>query len=239
MKFIKIAGPALIAAFVISMAASATASASVGIIECEAKTGGKFEDSACLKEVSSGGAFEEQEIVGSTGTSKAIGETIFQTAAKELKCSGATGEGVVTSRTEGRGTIKFTGCKEAGGNNCSTSGTGSEIVMPVSTKVVSYTETTLKAGGQSAVRNASGENVTAFKCAGTEDKVYGSVIGSLTPESEMSLSATGKFTVTEGKQTIPAPTNSLRSKFGSAATEKTTIEGTASGTSSTKSEVMG
>jgi hypothetical protein len=240
MKFVKIVGLAFAAAFVLGMVASASASAaSIGIFECEAKTGGKYEDSACLKEVSSGGKFEEKEIGGATYTSKAIGTTVLATAAKEVKCTGATNEGVITNRTEGRATIKFTGCKEGSGNNCSTSGTGSEIVTAVSSKIVTYTETTLKAGLLLAPRNASGANETVFKCAGTEVKVYGSVIGAVTPESEMSQSATVKFVVSGGAQKIPETTNSLRAKFASGATEKATQEGEALLDFTLKVEVMG
>jgi hypothetical protein len=237
MKFVKIAGLAFAAAFVLGMVASA--SASIGIFECEAKTGGEYKTAACLEELANGG-FEEKEIAGAKYTSKAIGETILATPGKEIKCSGATvSEGVITNRTEGRATIKVTGCKEGAGNNCSSSGTGTEIVVPVSSKIVTYTETTLKAGLLLAFRNASGKNETVFICAGTEVKWYGSVIGSITPESEMSLSATVKFEVVAGAQKIPETTNSLRVKFASGPTEKATQKGEALLDFTLKVEVMG
>jgi len=231
MKVIRIVGLTFAAVLAAGLAASASATPVVGIFQCEKVPAGsgKFATAGCLKE----GApkeFEEKEIVGATFTSKSIGGTVFNVASKEIVCTAATSEGVITSRTEDRATIKFTGCKERPSEiNCQNGTTAQELVVPVSSKLVSFTDaTSVKAGLLLAPRTANGENTVELECVGTKIKVYGSVIGSITPESEMSPSATVKYALGAGEeQAIPERENSLRAKFGSGATEKATQQGEA------------
>jgi hypothetical protein len=240
MRFIKIVGLALLASLAISMVASASASATLGIFECAEGTAATGLGSNCL----AGGASEKftvKPITGATFTSKAVGNTVLATASKTITCTGATNEGVITSLTEGRATIKFTGCTATGGVNCqSSTASAKEIVTPVSSKVVAYTSgTETKAGLLLAPRTAGNVNEVEFECTGTKVKVYGSVIGAVEPEDKSSKSATVKFAVTGGVQEIAETTNSLRAKFGSGATEKATQEGVALLDFTLNVEVMG
>jgi hypothetical protein len=243
MRVIKIVGLAFLASLAISVVASASASAETvtGIFECAEGTASTGLGSNCL----AGGASEKftvKTITGAKTTGKAIGSTVFATAAKEATCTGGTGEGIVTGLTEGFGTIKLTGCTLTGGINCQTSGASAkEIALPVSSKIVSYLNSSgeLRAGSLGAVRNAANANEATLECGGTNVKIYGSVIGSVTPEDTASLSFTGKLVVTQGVQEIQETTNSLRAKFGSGATEKATEEGTAVTSFALKVEIMG
>jgi hypothetical protein len=216
-------------------------SASVGVLQCEKVPAGsgKFATAGCLEE-GAPAEFEEKEIAGATFTSKSVGSTMFNIGSKELACTAATSEGVITSTTEEKATIKFTGCKE-GAVNCETTGAGTGVlIIPVSSKVVSYINgTSVKAGLLLAPRTGLGENKVEFECAGTKVKMYGSVIGSLEPEDTATSAITAKYVVTSEAQAIPEATNSLRVRFGSGATEKTTEEGTAVLGFTLQVEVMG
>jgi hypothetical protein len=199
--------------------------------ECAQVAGnGKYNEASCLKE---GGTkeFEEKGITGAKFTAKAIAATIITAGAKKVECTGATSEGVVTSSTEDVATIKYTGCVEvsSGGNCESTGAAAKEIVVPVSSKIVSYEgPSTNKTGLLVSPRNSSGENKTEFECVGTKVKVYGSVTGALTPGGEMSLSFTAKWQLNAaGENTIKDVGNELRVKFGAGATEKATQAGEA------------
>jgi hypothetical protein len=200
--------------------------------ECAQVTAGsgKYNEASCLK---AGGTkeFEEKGITGAKFTAKAIAKTIITAGAKKVECTGATGEGVVTSSTEDVATIKYTGCtEEPSGFKCETSGAGAGVlVIPVSSKIVFYEgPSTNKAGLLVSPRNSTGENKTEFECVGTKVKVYGSVIGALTPTGEMSLSFTAKWQLNAGgENTIKEVGNELRVKFASAATEKATLAGEA------------
>jgi hypothetical protein len=242
MRFIKVVGLALLASLAIGMVASASASAELGIFECTEGTVATGLGSNCL----AGGASEKftvKPITGATFTSKAVGNTVLATSSKTITCTGATNEGVITSLTEDRATIKFTGCTANGGVNCQslTGASAKEIVAPVSSKIVSILNSNneLKAGLLLAPRNASNVNEVEFECGGVKVKVYGSVIGAVEPEDVSAKSLTVKLTVTNGVQGIPETTNSLRAKFGSGATEKATQEGTALLDFTLNVEVMG
>jgi len=201
--------------------------------ECAQVTAGsgKYNEASCLKE---GGTkeFEEKGITGARFTAKAAGTTVITASAKKVECTGATSEGMVTSSTEDVATIKYTGCTESPGSiNCESTGAAAkEIVVPVSSKIVSYEgPSTNKAGLLVSPRNSAGENKTEFECAGTKVKVYGSVTGALTPGGEMSLSFTAKWQLNAAgtENTIKDVGNELRAKFGAAATEKATQTGEA------------
>ncbi len=229
MRFIKIVGLALLASLAISMVASASASASLGVFECTLGSGTSNLGSNCLAET--GGKFTVKPITGATFTSKAVGSTILATANNTIICLGATNTGEITSLTEDKATIKFTGCTLAGGNSCETSGApnAKEIVAPVSSKIVSYTNGNdeLKAALLLAPRTSGGANEVVIECDGIKVHVYGSVIGSITPEDPASLSFTAKYAVNSGVQEIAESANSLRARFGSGGTEKATQEGEA------------
>ncbi len=242
MRFIKIVGLALFASLAVGMVASASASATLGIFECTAGSGVSNLGSNCL--TSTGGEFTVKAITGATFTSKSVGgNTILTAGTKKIECAAATNEGVITSLTEDRATIKFTGCKEEpSGVNCETSGSGSgNLTVPVSSKIVSYTEgTNLKAGLLLAPRNSTGVNELSFSCTGTAVKVYGSVIGAVEPEDTASASATVKFAVNASKeQEIQESSNSLRAKFAAGNTEKATQAGGALLDFTLQVEVMG
>ncbi len=240
MNPIRTIGLTLLASLAVSIVASASASATLGLFKCEPGIGNSSLGANCLAET--GGTFTVKAATGARSTSKAGGETILAVGAKEIRCTAATSEGEVTSLTEGRGTIKFTGCAESpGGISCESPGAGAkEIVVPVSSKIVPYIEaTTLKAGLLLGPRNSRGENKLELECSGIKVKVYGSLIGSVAPEDEMSLGITSKWVVNGGVQAIPETTNSLRAKFGSGATEKASEEGEALHGFASKVEVMG
>lgn len=229
MKFIRIVGLALLAACAVGMIASASASATLGIFECEKGTATTGLGSNCLAET--GGTFTEKEIIGETFTSKAIGSSVLtQASGTAITCTGGTNEGVVTSRTEDRATIKFTGCTATGGSACSSTGASAkEIVSPVSSKIVSYLEngTTLRAGLLLAPRNAANQNLQSnITCGTLAVEVRGSVIGAISPEDVMSQSFTVKFALNaSNKQVIPDTVKPFEAKIGAtgsfeAATEK-------------------
>jgi len=230
MQLIKLIGLAFLAslAFAIVTTASATARG-LGILECVnvGPNNGGFNDAACLVE---GGSHEykENEVVGETFTSKASSTTVLATSGRKIECLGAMNEGEVTSRTEDEATVRFTGCKEAAsGVECKSAGASAkEIETAVSSKIVSLgSGTSLVAGLLLSPHNAGGENVMEFECVGTQIKVYGSVIGSIGPESLMSLSFTATLAVdsTTKEQEIEETTNSLRAKFAGGSTEKATL----------------
>jgi hypothetical protein len=230
MRFIKIVGLAFLASLAVGMVASATASAELGIFECHEESGrGWTLNAECLKFTGPGAGEEHtvKPITGATFTSKASGSTALETGANRVTCTAAQSAGEITSLTENKETIKFTSCTLASiGANCTTNAAGSEIVVPVSSKIVSYLNSAneLKAGLLLALRNSGGENKLEISCTGTKVKVYGSVIGAIEPEDTTSLSFTVKFAQTGHVQEIPE-TNSLRVIFGGGATEKATLEG--------------
>ncbi len=243
MKLINIIGLALLASFAISMVASASASATLGIFECTLGSGTTNLGANCLEEA--GAEHTVKVITGATFTGKAVGATILTAGTKKIECAAGTNTGEITSLTEDKGTIKFSGCKETpSGVKCEApGGVGSGILLvAISSRIVSYTQNaTLKAGLLLSVRNATGENKIEIECAGTKVKVYGSVVGSITPEDTASLSFTAKYVVTNGVQEISelSTNSSLRAKFGGGATEKATQEGEALLDFTLKVEVMG
>jgi hypothetical protein len=100
----------------------------------------------------------------------------------------------------------------------------------VSSKIVSYLEgTTLRAGLLIAPRNASGANLQSnIKCGTLAVEVKGSVIGAISPESEMSLSFTVKFALNGTANKIPDTVKPFEAKIGEsgsfeAATEKAEV----------------
>ena len=224
MRFIKIVGLALLASLAVGMIASASASAELGVFECVAGSGTSNLGANCLTSV--GGTFTVKNITGATFTGKA-GTTALKSGSNEIKCTSATDEGVITSPTADRATIKFNGCT-ASSNNCSTSNatTSKEILIGVSSKVVSYTENSVLKAGLLLEPRTGNENKIEIECGAVKDKVYGSVIGAIEPEDTSAKTATVKFVVTSGVQAIAESTNSLRAKFGSGATEKATQEST-------------
>src|SRR5271163_4846496 len=130
MRSIKVVGLALFASLAISMVASASASATVGIFECVLGVGTSNLGSNCL--TLTGGTYTVKEIVGATFTSKASGATILAAGTKEIECKAATNEGVITSLTEDRATIKFTGCEEKpSGAKCETGAGSGVLLVPV------------------------------------------------------------------------------------------------------------
>jgi hypothetical protein len=242
MRSIKVVGLALFASLAISMVASASASATVGIFECVLGVGTSNLGSNCL--TLAGGTYTVKEIVGAKFTSKATSTTVLTAGTKKIECTGATNEGVITSLTKDRATIKFVGCEEKPSDaKCETSGSGSgNITAPVNSEIVSYLNSSseLRAGLLLAPVNSAGENKLEFECVGTKVKVYGSVIGAITPESTTKLSFTVNFALkTSGEQEIPESSNSLRAKFGSSVTEKATQKGEALLDFTLEVEIMG
>jgi hypothetical protein len=246
MKYIKIVGLALLASFAFSMIASATASAELGIFECEKGVGTSNLGSNCLAET--GGTFTIKQIVGETFTSKAGKTVLAATGGLTVNCEKATNEGVVTSLTEDRATIKFSECTSATKKCHNTSAAEAEgiLLIPVSSKIVSYFGSggVLRAGLLLAPRNETGANETEFRCGntstGTTIKVRGSVVGAITPEDENSLSFTVKFALSGSKQEITEKENSLQAKEGNtAAYEPATEEGTTLLDFPLKVEIMG
>jgi len=242
MRFIKIVGLALLASLAVSMVAAASASAELGIFQCEKGVGTSNLGSNCLTETN--GVYTVKPITGATFTSKA-GATVLATPSKKIECTTAKNEGVITSLTEDRATIKFSGCTSSS-NNCQTGTETGVLLVPVSSKIVSYTNSSneLKAGLLLAPRNASGENEVKFECGGVTDHVYGSVIGAIEPAGTTVADASSKsfsvkFVVTSGVQAITEKTNSLRARFSSGATEKATQEGEALLDFTLNVEVMG
>ncbi len=241
MRLIKTVRLAVLASLALSMAASVSASATLGGFECVAGTGTSGLGSNCLAEA--GGTFTVKPLTGAKSTGKLVGSTVFTAGTKKIECTSGSGEGIVTSLTEGYGTAKATGCKEEpSGVNCESSGAGpGTLVFPVSVKIVSYLNSNgeLKVGLLGALRNATGANEATFECAGTRVTLYGSVVGSVDPEDTMSLSFTAKLVVTGGVQEIQETTNSLRAKFASGATEKATEAGTGVTSFALQVEIMG
>jgi hypothetical protein len=183
---------------------------------------------------------------GGTGNEHTVkpalsGSAVFTFGAFSLPCTGAQATGKATSLTENVLTIKFTGCKNQGGNNCETAGAPNDttIEAPLSGKIVSVgSGSSLKAGLLLAFRNARGANLLTISCSGTAVKWYGSVIGSIGPEDATELSLVTTFKVNGGVQDIEE-TNSLRAVFGGGATTKMTLEGVTLLDFALKVEVMG
>jgi hypothetical protein len=242
----KMIGLALFTAMAVNAIACAAASASnPAVWRCRkvAVGTGIYDDSECL--VAQGGAMEyiREQITGATFTTKDVGTSTVTAVSSgtKVECTAATGGGVITSASEGRSTIKFTGCtSEPGGSKCNTAGAGTgEIVEPTSAKVVDYTEgSTVKAGWLVIPRNASGADELNFTCAGVSVKLMGSAIGSVSTELETS-SLTVKWlpNKTETENAIP-DVIPLEIKVGSGGLEKATVRTEALLTLSLAADVM-
>jgi hypothetical protein len=80
MTSIKIVGLALFASLAISMVASASASATLGVFECVLGVGTSNLGSNCL--TLAGGTYTVKDIVGAKSTGKAIGGTVLSVGTK-------------------------------------------------------------------------------------------------------------------------------------------------------------
>jgi hypothetical protein len=222
------------------MIASGSASASAGIFECVEEPGtGWTLKPGCLV-FGAGGAGEEytqKEIVGATFSGKILHSIVLKSGGIELKCTASTNEGRVTSKTEEKATIKFTGCKsEPGAQQCKTAGAAAEeLLLPASSKIVSLGEPTNLTGRQLLLL----VHEPAFECGTTMIHARGSAIGTFEFQDLMWTRYTAKWALNaNGEQAITVKEQPLEVNVGSGF-ERATFKGEVLSIFGLQIEVMG
>jgi hypothetical protein len=208
MKRIKIMGLCLIAALAVTALASSTAFAAAPEFgRCLAKTGGKFSDAGCTKEVGTGGKFEWNPGPGAKNQFKSkikaeTAATLETVGGTKITCKQETSPGEFKNAKEVGGVeAKFNECVGLG-QPCSTTGkaSGEIVTHPLggTLGVEKVGETPAKNKLALELHSESG-NVAEFSCAGIPVVVKGSVLHNVVA-NKMLLTATEKFAATKGEQ---------------------------------------
>ncbi len=183
--------------------------------KCVAKTGGKFEDSACTKEVSSGGTFEWEEITSATAATEE-GELEFEDSktaigAVRLKCKvvsvGKVGPGSEDSIEK----VTTSGCKLVKGT-CG-SPTVEAVHLPWKTELTEIggePRDTLKSGGT---------GLPGYKSTCT-------VIIKITDTCEAETNAGLSYSLTNGLQEVKFDPKSPKATCTQSKAVTGTVEGT-------------
>jgi len=249
MRRIRIAGLCLVAAFVVSVAATASASAAapefgrcVKQVAVEKIYKGSYSDSKCTKAVSEAekakkGKYEWEAGFGAKNkfTTKGGAATLATKGGKTVTCTGesSTGEYITggTNKQE-KTTVEFSGCLSSG-FKCTTEGKAAgelktnELIGEVGFENKAKKKTALKL---TPVAAAKGKFIE-FKCVGLEIKVRGkgeeSGAGILAPikNDKMTTTETLKYAASKGVQKPvkwegPNPETYLESSFEKLAYEQ-------------------
>jgi len=209
MKSMKIAGLCLVAMFVVSMVASATASAALPeFVQCRnvGAGNGNWKDSQCSKpEVGGEWATRKGGEVGAETFSSTSGAGTLEPRgplAGKITCTSDTDEGQITGPKEvGSVFIHFHGCVSSKtGKECETAGAGAGQINTNSVKgVLGF----IKAPTEVGLRlepTVAGGLFAEFSCSGITVKVQGKVIGVATPLNTMSTSGKLVYKQTKGSQ---------------------------------------
>lgn len=180
---------------------------------CLKVTGGKYENAACTKLVSSSGHYEWHPAFGGT---QPLEKTGFTTAIKEatvstletvngnaVVCKGESSGGKYTgNKTVGEVVVTFTGCT-AFEVSCSSSGSPLGTIVTHTLEGVLGIETPGAEASEDKIAEelhpTSGTLIASFTCAGTPVTISGALIGQVV-SNLMKPSDTVKFKAISGKQ---------------------------------------
>jgi hypothetical protein len=220
MRRIRIAGLCLVAAFAVSVAMAATASAEAPefgrCLKQATKSLSNYDSAKCVKTAGEDTGTEAEKLKkGNYQWFPGVVKTKFTTAIKpttiatletvggtKITCTGETSTGEYTGlKTIGKMVAKFTGC-ETNKLKCESAGAGvgnidtSPLGGPIGFETI--VEPASKDHLASELHSESG-NIAEFECAGLKVVVKGSVLHKITANA-MKLTATEKFTASKGKQ---------------------------------------
>jgi hypothetical protein len=206
---LKMMGGCLVAAFAMSAAAVATASAAPDYGRCKALTGGKYQDKGCTtasvpgKEKYEwypwGSGLPTPENRGVTTKLKGKSATLETVTGAKVVCTSETGAGEIASSIYVIETMTFKGCSSAG-LPCTTAGqaAGTIVAGPA------YDYLVFQSGKQGGRMLYEGYYWIVFECAGgplasLHVKIYYAATGT-TKFGKMVTKETVKYTATKGKQ---------------------------------------
>jgi hypothetical protein len=210
MKRIRLIGLCLVAAFAMSAAAVATASAAPDYGRCKALTGGKYQDKGCTiasvpgKEKYEwypwGSGLPTPENRGVTTKLKGKSATLETVKGAKVVCTSETGAGEIAYYNYVIETMTFKGCTSAG-LPCTTSGQAAGTIVGGP----AYDYLVFQSGKQGGRMLYEGGYWILFECAGgplasLHVKIYYAAISSPVKLGKMVTKETVKYTATKGKQ---------------------------------------
>lgn len=160
----------------------------------------------CLSAVTASGAFaavKKGELVSkATGkvltkkkfTSSGTTQTLETTSGAKVTCTAATGSGEVTSTTTATQTVKFTGCVNASGSKCKSTGLkAGEIEVGTISETLGWK---LGSKKESLVLLSAISGTFSFECGEVKNEAKGSFLAPVGAGNEGSANAKAKFSFT-------------------------------------------